>query len=346
MTTEPYQRYLPPKPDAQTVDFPRDRMGNTYLHELCRMGAPPALIREAVETLGANVNALNRDGLPPLAGAIMYAPPETTECLIALGAKLYLPAHNGTFFNATYMASALGQTGALETILAHQGGLYVNEAGIDSNGTPSPFHALHAAVKNGYTALVAPLVAAGAFASACVGPHEETPLMLAVLKSAPPLIRRLIEEGAALEQRTGTLKRTPLLHALSARLDTSVDTLISLGADVNAQDANGDTALMVAIANNGAAHVQALLKAGANVNAQNALTGETALMAAARRGNLAIVDAILAAKPDMLLADKFNRTAHRYVSDNDYTGLRQRLETAETAALHTHFEASYKKYRP
>src|SRR5258708_31366755 len=54
------------------------------------------------------------------------------------------------------------------------------------------------------------------------------------------------------------------------------------GADVNARDCDGDTALMLAAERGHIELVKVLLKNGADVNAEN-LNGETALMRAAER---------------------------------------------------------------
>jgi ankyrin repeat protein len=61
--------------------------------------------------------------------------------------------------------------------------------------------------------------------------------------------------------------------------------------DVNAPDANGETALILAIQNNHVEAVRALLAHGANPNTTDA-RGYTPLRAARARGNLAILTAL------------------------------------------------------
>jgi len=76
------------------------------------------------------------------------------------------------------------------------------------------------------------------------------------------------------------------------------DRLLQAGADVNAANEFGATALYAAAAHSDAAMTEKLLAAGADPNV--ALTsGETALMEAARRGNLPTVRALLSSKADI-----------------------------------------------
>jgi hypothetical protein len=88
-------------------------------------------------------------------------------------------------------------------------------------------------------------------------------------------------------------QRTPLmLAAAEARLDT-VKNLISKGTNVNIQDENGDTALLLASGRVGASEiVDQLLKSGADPNAPNR-EGETALMWAAFADDINTVNVLL-----------------------------------------------------
>ena len=80
------------------------------------------------------------------------------------------------------------------------------------------------------------------------------------------------------------------------------------GADVNAKDENGDTALIWAARYDKEKVVSALLAAGADVNVKNAY-GTTALMLAARNGNEKAVAALLAAGADVNAANASGNTA-------------------------------------
>src|SRR5260370_38516317 len=68
------------------------------------------------------------------------------------------------------------------------------------------------------------------------------------------------------------------------------------GADVNARDCDGDTALVLASERGHIELVKVLLKNGADVNAKN-LNGVTALIAAAENHATAVVKILLAHQP-------------------------------------------------
>jgi len=79
------------------------------------------------------------------------------------------------------------------------------------------------------------------------------------------------------------------------------------GADVNARDCDGDTALMLAAERGHIELVKVLLKNGADVNAEN-LNGETALMRAAENDRAAAVKILLAHQANGNAGDIINCT--------------------------------------
>ena len=86
-----------------------------------------------------------------------------------------------------------------------------------------------------------------------------------------------------------------------------VKALIQAGADINAKNNDGWTALMVATIRGNTETVKALIQAGADVNAKNH-KGETALMWAAWRGRTENVNALIEAGADDL-TDNEGKTA-------------------------------------
>ena len=106
-------------------------------------------------------------------------------------------------------------------------------------------------------------------------------------------VRSLLKQGANVNatQADGTTA----LHWSSYRDDLeSADLLIRSGANVNTRNDLGATPLWAACQNGSESMVRRLLSAGANPNAA-LLLGETPVMVAARSGNLAVVE-LLAAK--------------------------------------------------
>lgn len=97
--------------------------------------------------------------------------------------------------------------------------------------------------------------------------------------------------------------RTPLMEAAEAGAEDAVHWLIAHGADVNAADAKGDTALHLACRDSNLAVVQALLDAGADVNARTEEEG-TPLLIASYFSSAAVVEALITAGADVHAADQ------------------------------------------
>lgn len=84
------------------------------------------------------------------------------------------------------------------------------------------------------------------------------------------------------------ISQKKLIKAAKKGNTAKIEKLLARGADVNARNKSGWTALMHAAVNGHTAIIKALLAAGADVNAKNK-NGGTALMQAARYGHPDIV---------------------------------------------------------
>ena len=92
--------------------------------------------------------------------------------------------------------------------------------------------------------------------------------------------------------------------------------LIDAGADVNAKDNDGLTALMVAANNRNSEVVQELINAGADVNAKS-FVGMTALMFAAKKGDSKITKALMNAGADVNAKDMNGSTPLIYAATSN-----------------------------
>ncbi|MGH8770409.1 MAG: quinoprotein dehydrogenase-associated putative ABC transporter substrate-binding protein [Burkholderiales bacterium] len=148
---------------------------------------------------------------------------------------------------------------------------------------------LHAVLRNDGQS-IRTLAKSGADLEA-LSPGGFTPLSLAIGDGKTEAAKALIESGVKLNHGVGKAKQTPLMLAIGG-VAASVELsklLIARGADVNATNASGETALMVAALDNRAEIAKLLIESGANVAAKNA-QGKTALTIA--RDNKA--DAVIA----------------------------------------------------
>jgi uncharacterized protein len=121
---------------------------------------------------------------------------------------------------------------------------------------------------------------------------ERPPLIDATRNGDKHAVRALLKQGADVNA-TDADGTTALLWASYRDDIESADLLIDGGANVNAANDLGATPLWTASLNGSPAMVRTLLRAGANPNAA-LLLGETPLMVAARAGNPDVVEQLLA----------------------------------------------------
>src|SRR5262245_11169898 len=147
-----------------------------------------------------------------------------------------------------------------------------------------------------------------ALAVTAVSSAAVRPALLEAAKSGDKdTLRTLLRKGADVNavERDGS---TALPWAAYRDDLESVDLLIRAGAKVNAANDLGATPLWTACQNGSEPMVRRLLAAGANPNAK-LLLGETLLMVAARVGNPAVVEQLLAKGADVNARAARNQTA-------------------------------------
>jgi ankyrin repeat protein len=134
-----------------------------------------------------------------------------------------------------------------------------------------------------------------------------TPLAMACAAGNWTLVRFLLDRGARLE----VARAQPALLGAAGVSDDDpggVELLLKRKANVNARDALGRSALMIAALQGNGAIAEILIDAGADVSLTDH-RGTTALMEAARAGALAVLDLILARAPDLDAVDASGRSA-------------------------------------
>ena len=112
----------------------------------------------------------------------------------------------------------------------------------------------------------------------------------------------------------------------------SVEILLAEGADVNANTANGMTALMCAASKGHTGIVQNLLDKGADVNTKR-YDGLTALTLAAFFGHAGSVSALLAKGADVYAKDNHGSTALDWALSRGHAHIAQLLKEAESAGI-------------
>jgi len=152
------------------------------------------------------------------------------------------------------------------------------EAGMSPNAKQGGITALMEASRRGKThrEVAAALIRAGAEINV-QDPCGVTPLLFAAISGSPETIRMLLKSGANVEAKDVD-GRTALIETLTTENDLppeTIEELIQAGSEVNVRIYGGLTPLMIAAAGNSRI-LQAIIRAGADLNATDD-QGATAL---------------------------------------------------------------------
>lgn len=179
-----------------------------------------------------------------------------------------------------------------------------------------------------------------------------TALMEAVTYNNTEIVKMLIQAGADVNAKTDDIgvpfdpddeygappgRITVLMNAVHSSEKNALEVvqlLLQAGADVNAKDEQGGTALMLAVGNLDV--VRALLQAGADVNAKR-LDGITTLMSAGRYSqgfkiNPKVFEVLLNAGADAKVKDYHGNRAIDYAIHSSYLKGTQGLKMLEAAS--------------
>jgi ankyrin repeat protein len=268
---------------------------------------------------GASPKAVNKAGSPALVEAVLYCDEEAVKLLLDRGAdpnahaqggspalvlaagdyaKVRALVEKGAQVNAR---SPMGRTALLAAAAqrdSYRIVSYLLEHGADpkaldgapeflSNGTNA--NALMYAARSGDLRTMTLLLDQGLDVNAATT-SGNTALCDAISARNEEAVRLLIERGAKVNFAFGPTNQTPLIWASFQEASAIVEDLLVAGADVNAKDKLGSTALVWAAMSerDDTRTVSALLHAGASVDVRTAM-GETPLSWAKRRGATGIV---------------------------------------------------------
>jgi ankyrin repeat protein len=263
----------------------RDRAGNNAAALFqAVLQKDPVRVEEALR-LGANPNARDDRGIPPLIYAARLGPLVIVEALIRAGAQVNASPENGT----TPLISAIsgGNVEAVKALLAAGARIDqpdrlqrtpLQEASAWKRdeitrlllGSSAPLDptALAIAALNGSVEQVRMLIGAGADPNANNGHALHEAARGCIRRDNTEIIRLLLERGAT--PRVKADGEYTALHRAAALCEPeAVRLLLRHGADPNARDLNRATPLMGAASSGRAENLRLLIVAGADVSARD-----------------------------------------------------------------------------
>ncbi len=257
----------------------------------------------ALLSRGADVNATQADGASALHWAAYRDDLETANLLLRAGAAV--GATNDLGASPLWLACNNASAAMVERLLTAKAN--------PNAALPSGETILMTAARTGNEEAVRSLIAHGADVNAAEDSRGQTALMWAVAQKHSAVVQVLLEHGADVNARTHSSMQvinsagnadpsgvyeiqaggsTPLLFAARQGDVDSATLLLAAGADVNDTAPMGTSALVVAAHSGHGVLARLLLDKGADPNAAEA--GYTALHAAVLRGDLRLVEALVA----------------------------------------------------
>lgn len=143
-----------------------------------------------------------------------------------------------------------------------------------------------------------------------------TALHWAAFRDDLEMVKWLLAAGANVKATTREGAITPLFMACTNGNAAIIGAMLKVGADANAVNGNGTTALMTAAASGSVDAVKVLLDRGADVKAKERVHGQTALMFAAALNRYDVVKLLMARGADAGVATEV-RTVARVRFDQD-----------------------------
>lgn len=147
-------------------------------------------------------------------------------------------------------------------------------------------------------------------------------LIAAAARGYEEVIRMLLENHANVRAKEAKSQKTALHYATLRRDDQLVGVLLKYGADINAKDKDGKTALHHAAVSISTypSTLELLLSKGADMSARDEI-GMTVLHCAAQVGNEIAIVVLRKQGADLQAKDKYQRTALHYAAEEGYIDL-------------------------
>ena len=280
--------------------------GNTCLHAAVHGNCSKALLQNIIEQ-GLNVNIVNKREETALRLACASAQAESVHLLLEKGANPNISDGDGfTSLHAAIYGYCSNET--LQEIISHN-------AHLDAQNTNGET-ALWLACAYRQQDSIRILLDAGCNTN-ITNNNGETSLYAALFGNcSKPIVQAIIDHGAVVNA-ANKHNETPLMIAFGRGKIDFINVLLRAGANPNNIDAVGNACLHHAVGGDCSKEVlQAIINHGADVNTQNK-DNVTALMITCRKGNMDAINALLKAGADPSIIDANGASCLHHASDGD-----------------------------
>lgn len=297
-----------------------DSNQQTALHRACDYMRHEHI--KCLLSLGADANAVNNYGQRPIDelmdnyGYRNNDMPETVDALLSAGADAGISPSPLVQRAPLHIAAEAGHTQSVKLLLKKGAPVDVTER---SSTHMTPFLM---AAENGNQHIAEILLEAHANPEK-TDSEKRTALHLAAKSGHAGLCQFLLDKTPLHIDVTDADGRTPLHHACAREKTLVIKLLIERGADIHAEDNNGDTPLHRAMKDRGDDTIDAYVQAlGAQVDLDVlSRSGRTPLMDAVETGFTRSVDKLLAAGADITRRGAGGKTALHIALEEQQTSL-------------------------
>lgn len=271
------------------------------------------MVKILIEEGRADVNVKDRDGTTALLHSISTENISMVRILLERGADMNTKNNSGESALFITVKYCYNQLDDLMKLLL--------QSGADVNTTNNEGRSVLTMAVYGSLEGVELLLENGADVN-IIDDEGSTALSKALERGETAIAELLLRSGAQIEPAIEKfrLQDMPLVWAVTNRNELLVKLLVKYGADLNAKDDGGRTALMWAASYGCKAIARTLIKPGTDVNARDTY-GSTALMNAVRVGNEAIAKLLIENGADVNQRDSRGRTALLLAKKKGYDGI-------------------------